>query len=94
MKKILTAVICMILLPGISLAAEKAQPLENKAMVSYSIGYQVGSDFRRQEVNLDTKTLFWGIQDALGELEPLMSNEEMQTTLIELQRQISAAQKK
>ena len=52
-----------------------------KARVNYSVGYQIGDDFKRQ-----------GIEDALSGKNPLMSAEEQRATLVNLQRQVAAQQ--
>ena len=58
--------------------------------INYSLGYQIGGDFRRQEVALDAEAVVQGIADALEEAEPRMSPEEMSQTLVALKRRIVA----
>ncbi len=60
--------------------------------INYSLGYQIGGDFKRQGVELDSAAVVKGIQDALSGAEPLMKPEEMHTTLMELRRKIIADQ--
>jgi FKBP-type peptidyl-prolyl cis-trans isomerase FklB len=60
--------------------------------IGYSIGYQIGGDFRRQGVELRTDLVVKGIRDAVDGSNPLMTPEEMNRTLVELKRNFIAAQ--
>jgi len=51
---------------------------------SYSIGYQVGSDFGKQNVAIEPEVLIQGIRDALDGTRQLLSAEEQRKALIEL----------
>jgi FKBP-type peptidyl-prolyl cis-trans isomerase FklB len=62
------------------------------AKINYSLGYQIGQDFKRQNVELDGDAVVKGIRDALTGAQPLMKPQEMHSTLIELKRKIIAAQ--
>ena len=74
--------------------AEELSDLGNeKARVNYSVGYQIGDDFKRQGVEINPELLVKGIQDALSGNTPLMSAEEQRATLVNLQRQVDAQQK-
>jgi FKBP-type peptidyl-prolyl cis-trans isomerase FklB len=83
-----------ILLSGSCLAGEKPDLANEHAQLSYSIGYQVGGDFKRQEIDIDPQIVLQGIQDAMQGDESAMSNEEMRNTLVELQKSLIEAQKK
>lgn len=61
--------------------------------VNYSLGYQIGGDFKRQDVEMSADAIIQGIADALGDGEPQMSQEEMQATLMELKRKVTEAQR-
>jgi FKBP-type peptidyl-prolyl cis-trans isomerase FklB len=56
---------------------------DNKAKISYSAGYQLGSDFKQQVGNVDAEAMIRGLEDALSGAEPSMSTKEMRTTLLE-----------
>jgi FKBP-type peptidyl-prolyl cis-trans isomerase FklB len=62
------------------------------AKASYSIGYQIGSDFQRQGVPLDSDALVAGIRDASVGSEAKLSEEERQAALGGLQGRMQAAQ--
>ncbi|NIO17081.1 MAG: FKBP-type peptidyl-prolyl cis-trans isomerase [Deltaproteobacteria bacterium] len=92
MKYLFTAVLTTTLLFGTARAEDKTELKEEKDKVSYSIGFQVGSDFKRQGVELDPEILARGVQDALTESEPAMTREDMSSTLADLREKVMAAQ--
>ncbi|WP_238378912.1 FKBP-type peptidyl-prolyl cis-trans isomerase N-terminal domain-containing protein [Geobacter metallireducens] len=61
------------------------------AKLNYSVGYQVGSDFKAHGVELDPDALMQGVQDAVKQKEPSVSKEEMNKSLTGLKRKIDAA---
>lgn len=93
MKYMLLAVLSTILFFGTSSAGDGLDMTDEKLRVNYSVGYQVGSDFKRQGVDINPELLLRGVQDVMLGKEPLMKEQEMRTTLMELQQKISAAQK-
>jgi len=81
------------LLPVGVCAAQDTPALETeKVRINYSVGYQIGGDFKRQGVEIDPKMLVRGIEDALSDEEPLMTPEEMRTTLVDLKKKITTYQ--
>lgn len=58
----------------------------------YSIGYQIGSDFRQQGLELDSGLLVQGILDALAGADPLLTREEMDRSLSLLQERARSAE--
>ncbi len=78
------------LLSGPSLAAEAPDLAGERQKLSYSIGYQVGGDFRRQGLEIDPELVVRGVMDAQAGSEPLMTPEEMRQTLTELAQQAAA----
>jgi FKBP-type peptidyl-prolyl cis-trans isomerase len=63
------------------------------ARINYSLGYQVGGDFKRQGVEMDAEAIVKGIEDALSGADPLLSPQEMNATLKELKRKVLAEQR-
>ena len=92
MKQICIIILSITLLAGVCSAEEKLNLQDEKVKLSYSVGYQVGSDFKRQGVDISPAELLLGVQDALSGSKPQLSREEMQTTLAKLQLSIKAAQ--
>jgi FKBP-type peptidyl-prolyl cis-trans isomerase FklB len=69
-------------------------PLDNETdRISYSLGYQLGDDFKRQSVGLDAGAMLRGIGDASAGAAPQLSQEEMAGILSDLKGRISAAQR-
>ncbi|MDJ0805462.1 MAG: FKBP-type peptidyl-prolyl cis-trans isomerase [Gammaproteobacteria bacterium] len=60
--------------------------------INYSLGYQIGGDFKRQQVEMDAEAVVQGIRDALDGKEPQMSAKEMRNTLMDLKRKVEADQ--
>jgi FKBP-type peptidyl-prolyl cis-trans isomerase FklB len=94
MRRFLLAVCALSLFPGASLAGESPDRGDEKQQLSYSVGYQVGGDFRRLGLPIDAELVVQGVVDALAGSEPLMTPDEMQQTLTELKRQAAAAEKR
>ncbi len=88
----------MIILCAVPVAfAAAAEPLnleDETARINYSLGYQIGGDFKRQGVEMNADAVVKGIEDALSGGEPLMTPGDMQATLTDLKRKVVAAQKK
>lgn len=59
--------------------------------LGYSVGYQVGGDFRRDGLPLDVERVIEGVQHALEGVEPRLSREQMRESLLWLQEQSEAA---
>ena len=78
----------------VNVPAENAQTLaDENARINYSVGYQVGGDFKRQGVELDPEIVARGVADALAGTEPLMTPAEMNKELSALQQRVTAARK-
>jgi len=93
MKIIFSILVVSSLMITPCLAGEQADLGNQQAKVNYSVGYQIGDDFRRQGVEINPEALVKGIQDALAGKTPLMSAEDQRATLVNLQRQVEARQK-
>jgi FKBP-type peptidyl-prolyl cis-trans isomerase FklB len=93
MKRILIAAVLAFFSLGVCLAAEKPDLKNENDRISYSVGYQVGGDFKRQEVALNPDLLVKGVQDAMSGAKPLMTQQEMNSTLVDLKKKIMTAQR-
>jgi len=58
--------------------------------ISYSLGYQIGGDFKRQAIKLDPETVVRGILDGMAEKAPLLSDAEMKKILVALKSRVVA----
>ena len=92
MKLILMGAISMALASGISLAGDKVEPKTESDKISYSVGYRLGGDFKRQQVDIKSDMLLQGIEDAASGGEALMTDEEMRTVMMSLANRVKAAQ--
>jgi FKBP-type peptidyl-prolyl cis-trans isomerase FklB len=61
--------------------------------ISYSLGYQIGEDLKRQRLELDAQALIRGIADAESGSGPLIDPEEMGAILGGLKRKLVEAQR-
>jgi FKBP-type peptidyl-prolyl cis-trans isomerase FklB len=94
MKPVLiTTAVGLALVNGLCAAGQKVELKEENDRVNYSVGYQIGGDFRRQGVEMNAEALVQGIRDALSGAQPMMSPEEMNTTLKELKKRIVTAER-
>jgi len=92
MKLILMGAISMALASGISLAGDKVEPKTESDKVSYSVGYRLGGDFKRQQVDINADMLVQGIEDAASGGEALMTEEQMRTVMMNLANRVKAEQ--
>lgn len=94
MKTILIGFACLLLLPGVCPAQDKVELKSDTDKINYSVGYQIGGDFKAQGVELSPELLVQGIKDALKKNAPLMTQEQMNTILVNLKKKIVADQQK
>ena len=90
MKFLLIMAVSVSLMGNLCLAQENLDLEDKKAKVNYSVGYQIGGDFKRQGVEINPEMLLKGIQDALSGEKGLMTPQERRNTLVNLQRQVAA----
>ena len=64
----------------------------NKDKVSYAVGLNLGRGIHKEAVDVDPEILARGLRDGLGDTKPQMTDEEVQATLTELQKQVTAHQ--
>jgi FKBP-type peptidyl-prolyl cis-trans isomerase len=84
----------IIFLISISFAAEKVELKDQKDKESYSLGYQFGQGLKAQGLDINLEVYTSGIKDALGGTAPSLSQEEMQRTVLDLQKRLMAARQK
>lgn len=94
MKYIIAVVLTAVLLVGFGYAGETPALKDGKEKISYSIGYQIGGDFKRQGLDLDPDLLVKGIKDAEAGAEPRISAQEMRKTLVDLKKKVEADSRK
>jgi len=92
MKSLLIGTLGLLLIPGVGLAADKAALKTETGKINYSVGYQIGGDFKVQGVELDPEALVQGIQDAIKQNKPKLTQDEMNSLLVGLKKKIMAEQ--
>ena len=80
-------------LPPSAFAEGELNLEDEAARINYSLGYQIGGDFKRQGIELNPQAVVKGMEDALSGGTSLMSPEEMHNTLVELKRKVVSEQK-
>ena len=86
-KRLLLPVLGSTLLVNIGVAEEQAQ-MDEADRISYSLGYQMGKDYKKRGVELRSETLARGIEDAQSGSEALMM-----MTAVEMQAALSSLEK-
>ena len=77
-----------------SVLAEETLILESDAdRIGYSLGQQIGRDFKRQKVELDDASFLRGFEDAMHGSESVMGREEMNAILGSFKSRINTAQR-
>ncbi len=71
--------------------AQETQPIDKDKM-SYSIGYQFGSDLKQRNLDVSVDTVIEAIRTALDSGEPRVSEQEMVTLLKRLEQEFRAEQ--
>jgi FKBP-type peptidyl-prolyl cis-trans isomerase FklB len=92
MKSRLLVILCVLFLGGSVFADEKFELKDNRDKVSYSIGMNIGSNMKRQSVDVNPDALVQGIRDALSGNKALMTEEEINETLAGFQKEMAAKQ--
>lgn len=92
MRELQAGLLWIILLSGFAWAGDRVKLKSEMDNINYSVGYQIGGDFKRQGLELNPEALVQGIRDAIENTEPLISHEQMQTTLVNLKKKLVAEQ--
>lgn len=92
MKTLLTAILSIMLIAGHADAGDKTALKNEKDKVSYSIGTQIGNNFKNQSMDVDVDLLAKGIKDALSGGKLLMTEKEIKETITALQKDMMAKQ--
>jgi FKBP-type peptidyl-prolyl cis-trans isomerase FklB len=87
---IITAILS---LASVGFGQDKPQLKDLKDKVSYSIGLNVGSNFKKQGQELNPDALLAGLKDAMSGKQPAISEKEMQETMEAWSKQMEDKQK-
>ena len=92
MKSRLIIIMCMVLAASPVFAGEKLELKTQKDKVSYAIGLDVGTGLKKNEVDVDPDIVARAIKDILAGNKPLMTEQEVKTTITDLQKELQAKQ--
>jgi FKBP-type peptidyl-prolyl cis-trans isomerase FklB len=79
-------------LVSIAFAAD-SKPSSEKEKFSYTIGFQIGQGFKRDGLEIDTKSLSQAISDVMKNKAPQLSPDEMRSTMESAQKKLTATRK-
>ncbi|HEY5648397.1 MAG TPA: FKBP-type peptidyl-prolyl cis-trans isomerase, partial [Nitrospiria bacterium] len=83
----------LILAMVLPVSAVMAGELESKEdKISYSIGFDIGSNFKKQEIEIDPDVFKKGIEDAIGGKDPQLTSEQMVEVLNSFRQEMMAKQ--
>ena len=85
----LSTIILFCLLTANVTAADQITLSDEPDRINYSIGHQIGTDFKRQKVMLDEQALRLGLQHGQTGAAPLLDRKEMNAALSDLKRNIT-----
>ena len=74
-------------------ASESVSLSDEADRINYTIGHQIGTDFKRQKLKLDEQALRTGLQHGQTNTTPLLDRKEMNTALVDLKRNITTKMK-
>jgi FKBP-type peptidyl-prolyl cis-trans isomerase FklB len=93
MKSLFIGTITVMLFVGTQLfAAEDAILKTDKDKISYSLGVNVGTSFKQESVDIDTDIFQKGFKDALSGSKRLLTDEEMRSIVLAVQKEVMAKQ--
>src|SRR3989304_4082516 len=88
MRRLLFGAVLAVCCSGVCFAGEKPELKNEKDRIGYSVGYQIGRDFKRQGIDIKPEPLVRGIEDAESGKEPLLTQQELRNTLADLKKRV------
>jgi FKBP-type peptidyl-prolyl cis-trans isomerase FklB len=92
MKVKIIVVLGILLLAGQVNAQENLVLKSQKDKVSYIIGMEIGSNLKKQAIDIDTTILSRGVKDILSGAKPLLTEQEIQEIMMAFQKEMMAKQ--
>jgi FKBP-type peptidyl-prolyl cis-trans isomerase FklB len=77
---------------SVGVAQQKPELKDLKDKASYSIGLDLGTNFKRQQLDINTDALAAGMKDAMMGNKPLLTDEQTKETIGEFQKQLMEKQ--
>jgi FKBP-type peptidyl-prolyl cis-trans isomerase len=72
--------------------AESVELKTEDDKINYSVGYRLGADFKRQNLEINPAIVSKGIEDAVGGGQALMTEQEMRTVMMNMANRLQAEQ--
>ena len=85
-------VLGLVLLASYVYAGENIELKDQKDKVSYSIGMNIGNNLKKQSIEVSPDILLQGIKDALSGGKTLMTEKEVNETMMSFQKEVMAKQ--
>ncbi|MCJ7746496.1 MAG: FKBP-type peptidyl-prolyl cis-trans isomerase [Desulfobacterales bacterium] len=88
----------LIVILGILFLVSQVNAQENlvlknqKDKISYIIGMDIGTNLKKQSIDIDSNILAKGVKDALAGTKPLLTEQEIQETMVAFQKEMMAKQ--
>ncbi len=92
MKYFLTVFLSIGLLVGASFAGEMVLITDSEDRINYSLGHQIGKDLQKMDLEIMPQAFLKGVEDALSEIKPQLSHEEMNGILLALKKKLEQQQ--
>ena len=92
MKLHIVVVLSILFLVSQVAAQEKVVLKDQKDKVSYIVGMDIGNNLKKQSVSVNPRILAKGIEDALAGAKPLLTEQEIQETMMAFQKEMMAKQ--
>jgi FKBP-type peptidyl-prolyl cis-trans isomerase len=80
------------ILASTSLAQPAPELKDEKAKVSYSIGLDIGTTFKKQQMDIDPEVMMQGLRDALTGATPKLTEEQVKETMTTYSKTMMEAQ--
>ena len=81
LMKRLAIVILALFIASPAFTQEKTELKNEKDKVSYSIGLDIGTTFKKQDMDIDPATLLKGLQDGASGAKPLLTEDQVKETM-------------
>ncbi len=82
------ALLGIVLLAGTAAAQNQQTLTDSKAKISYALGMDLGTQLKKQSVDIDPDIFFQGLKAALSGTNTLLTPEQAQAAITELQNQL------
>ena len=92
MKSALVGILTILFIATQVFAAENELLKTDKDKTSYALGMNAGTNFKQQSIDVNTDVFVKGLKDALSGAKPLLTDDEMRSTLMVLQKEMMAKQ--